>query len=476
IGNVSHLSFQNSSASLNDDAISVSSAIANLQQLDIGKEEPVMPSTEDHSAVVLPNHFQALVTDCSHLSFGTYTSGIASSSPMAMASNPTESNLEVSVGDGSSTVHSSFRNSEDSYDDQRGFMYDNQRVTADARNYDPPVSSQTKPMKQDFPEVTCGHQYISPSSVPDSSAKNIQQSDSNFPFVLDSNARSLPSVTGELRSEPTPSDSLELLHQSLETTYPSPFLETQLMPSGYATAVSSVNNHTIPMPEVLNSGSFWPQLSPQALPGSNLANRIVLPQRQHVHPYSQPTRPSNEFSHMIAYPSMAQTQAYVPSALRQAYPERSRFHDARAGMNYNLSQYRSIDPMGGLPPSYNRPSAYGNFVESSSNIPGSFPRNLSPSLMGSGVGHDGRHSVYQDGNRFTPHQQWYENNLSSSIRDLGGNPQRMSMPSASPYYHLLEQNQHRMGYQHDQQASQHYESPGYPNTYHSEMFPTTRSW
>lgn len=157
--------------------------------------------------------------------------------------------------------------------------------------------------------------------------------------------------------------------------------------------------------QVLNSGSFWPQLSPQALPGSNLANRIVLPQRQHVHPYSQPTRPSNEFSHMIAYPSMAQTQAYVPSALRQAYPERSRFHDARAGMNYNLSQYRSIDLMGGLPPSYNRPSAYGNFVESSSNIPGSFPRNLSPSLMGSGVGHDGRHSVYQDGNRFTPHQQ-----------------------------------------------------------------------
>lgn len=32
-----------------------------------------MPSSKDKSIVVLPNHLQALVVECSHLSFGTYS-------------------------------------------------------------------------------------------------------------------------------------------------------------------------------------------------------------------------------------------------------------------------------------------------------------------------------------------------------------------------------------------------------------------
>lgn len=101
------MSSQNYSASLNDDVVSaVSSAVANLQQLNIGKEElVVMPPTENQSAVVLPNHLQTFAADCSHLSFGTYKSGVASASPTAVASNPIESNLDVSSADGSSAMY-----------------------------------------------------------------------------------------------------------------------------------------------------------------------------------------------------------------------------------------------------------------------------------------------------------------------------------------------------------------------------------
>lgn len=97
---------QNYSASLNDDVVSaLSSAVANLQQLNIGKEEPVMPPTENHSAVVLPNYLQTFAADCSHLSFGTYKSGVTSASPTVVAFNPIESNLEVSAADTSSAMY-----------------------------------------------------------------------------------------------------------------------------------------------------------------------------------------------------------------------------------------------------------------------------------------------------------------------------------------------------------------------------------
>lgn len=74
--------FQTQSGSLNDATTeAVSSAVANLDQLSIGKERA--PSlSENNSSVVLPNYLQAFSADCSHLSFGTYKSkgGSASNS------------------------------------------------------------------------------------------------------------------------------------------------------------------------------------------------------------------------------------------------------------------------------------------------------------------------------------------------------------------------------------------------------------
>ena len=77
---------------------SSSQAMANLQQLNIGKEEPIMPPT-----------VQAFAIDCSHLSFGTYKFGVASASLMAVASNSTKRNLEILVANGSFAVHFNFK-------------------------------------------------------------------------------------------------------------------------------------------------------------------------------------------------------------------------------------------------------------------------------------------------------------------------------------------------------------------------------
>lgn len=89
------------------------------------------------------------------------------------------------------------RNSEYLGAEQFGFMHDTHRVTAETRNYDPPVSSQPELMKQDIPQATREHEYITSLSLPGNSMNDLQQSDSNFPFVAELNERNLPSLPSE---------------------------------------------------------------------------------------------------------------------------------------------------------------------------------------------------------------------------------------------------------------------------------------
>lgn len=90
MGGSSYLPFANGAAPLNDE---VSSAAMNLQQLSLGKESTV-PSSVDNCAVVFPNYIQAFSADCSHLSFGTYKSGVHDASYRPLASNPSKIYLE----------------------------------------------------------------------------------------------------------------------------------------------------------------------------------------------------------------------------------------------------------------------------------------------------------------------------------------------------------------------------------------------
>ncbi|XP_031256652.1 uncharacterized protein LOC116114646 [Pistacia vera] len=413
----SDLPFPNRAASVNGNiTLTVSSAAANLLQLNIGKEELAMPPPENNSTVVLPNYLQAFSSDCSHLSFGTYKSGAASASPKPVASNPFKSNLEFSAAiDGSSAGHLNIRDRNSGYlaDEHLGFLYDIPTTTADVRNYELLVSSPAEVKTQDALEATCGHPYISPLPVPDSSIKNIQQSSPKSSFVITPNARNLPTSLSEM---------------------------------------------------VLNSGTFClPQQSSQTLPGSNLAYRAVPPQLLSERSYSQPTLPLGESANMFGYPSIPQSQTYVPSALQQAYQGSSTYHDSVAGMNYNLLQYRNGATMSSLPLSNDSTSAYRSFVGNTNNIPGNFLLNMSTSPTRSAVGYnDLLHYQYRDGNNSTRFQQ---NN--HSTWDSGIGSQTMLLQDGS-CYSLLGQNPQHAGYQQGQPASHHYESLGYPNMYPSQ--------
>lgn len=77
---------------------SASSVTANLQQLNIEKDDVGAPPEEDGLSVVIPNHLQLHTPDCLHLSFGSFGSGtgaaISGSGSGSFASRPLNSNLE----------------------------------------------------------------------------------------------------------------------------------------------------------------------------------------------------------------------------------------------------------------------------------------------------------------------------------------------------------------------------------------------
>lgn len=98
----SHDYFANGSAPLND---IVSSTAVSLQQLSLGKEAKFVHTSEDDCALVFPNDIHTLGADCSHLSFGTYKSGVHAASSVPLASKPSKSNMEPSaVIDRSSSI------------------------------------------------------------------------------------------------------------------------------------------------------------------------------------------------------------------------------------------------------------------------------------------------------------------------------------------------------------------------------------
>lgn len=85
---------------------SVSSVTANLQQLNV-QDDGALPPEEDGPAVVIPDHLQVQTADCSHLSFGSFGSGIGGSFNGPLASAPVTSTLEDAPKevDGSSVGH-----------------------------------------------------------------------------------------------------------------------------------------------------------------------------------------------------------------------------------------------------------------------------------------------------------------------------------------------------------------------------------
>lgn len=120
IGGTPHLPITDYSApsSSGDVSVAVSSAAASLQQLNLHKEELGAPPVDNNPAVIIPDHLQVPTADCSHLSFGSFGSGLGAPFTGSFASKSLQNNLEdVSVSadvssaaaDGSSLEHTTIR-------------------------------------------------------------------------------------------------------------------------------------------------------------------------------------------------------------------------------------------------------------------------------------------------------------------------------------------------------------------------------
>lgn len=94
----------------------VSSVAANLQQLNLRKDDQAAPSEEDNPPVIIPNHLQVHTPDCLNLSFGSFGSGPSGtgatfSATGSFATRPLKSDLEETstAADISSIGHSDSR-------------------------------------------------------------------------------------------------------------------------------------------------------------------------------------------------------------------------------------------------------------------------------------------------------------------------------------------------------------------------------
>lgn len=90
----------------------VTAATANLQQLSIQMEDRGLLPEDNGPSVVIPDHLQVQSADCSHLSFGSFGSGISPAFSGPLSSIPVNTNVEeepVVEADAPSVGHSETR-------------------------------------------------------------------------------------------------------------------------------------------------------------------------------------------------------------------------------------------------------------------------------------------------------------------------------------------------------------------------------
>ncbi|KAJ9135915.1 hypothetical protein P3X46_033038 [Hevea brasiliensis] len=448
-----------------------SSVAANFQQLNLQSDDQGAPPEEGNPSVIIPNHLQVHAQDCSHLSFGSFGSGISSAFSGPFASRPLKNNLEETseVVDTSSATHPDTRNPEYYGDEHLRNTADENLIHGPGMspgNYDSPSVPQPEVLEE-TPEAAQVNQYAFPSSAPGYTYDNAQQLNAAFnnpqtssqmpnvaPFssVMQGYTNSLPSTL--LASTVQPGREPDLPY--------SPFPVTQSMPTKYGNTASPISGPSMSMPEALRSGSIsTPQPTLQTLPGASVAMGPTLPQHLTVHPYSQPTLPLGPFANMIGYPFLPQSYAYMPSAFQQSFAGNSTYHQSLAAV---LPQYKNSVSVSSLPQSAAVASAYG--FGSSTSIPaGNFPLNPPTAPGGTTIGYDDvLSSQYKDGNHLISSQQ----NENSAMWVHGPGSRTMSAVPASTYYSFQGQNQQPGGFRQGQQLSQHFGTLGYPNYYHSQ--------
>ncbi|KAL0328947.1 UNVERIFIED_CONTAM: hypothetical protein Scaly_2327300 [Sesamum calycinum] len=430
----------------------VSSLTKNLQQLSVQEDLRGFPLEGNAPSVVIPDHLQVQTADCSHLSFGSFGSGMSAAySSGTMTSVPLKPNLEEahSSADISSVGHPDTRHSEYYVDDHLQNAPDSSlfRGTGggSAGNYDASSATQPEELKPESAEMAHENQYPFPSSNPGYSFDDAQHLNAAFnqtssqmqnlaPFsnAMHSYTNSLPST---LLTSNVPTRESELQY--------SPFPLTQSMSTKYANSVSSIGVSANSMSEALKTAGFSStQPAPQTLSGSSVATGPPLPQHLAVHPYSQPTLPLGPFANMIGYPFLPQSYTYMPSAFQQSFAGSSTYHQSLAAV---LPQYKSS--------------------VLTATIPGNYTMNPPAAPSGTTLSYDDvLSSQYKDSSQLLSLQQ----NENSAMWLHGPNSRTMPAVPASTYYNYQGQNQQPGGFRQGQQQSQSYGAPGYPNFYHSQ--------
>nr|GMD09197.1 uncharacterized protein LOC109165618 isoform X2 [Ipomoea batatas] len=455
-----------------DTDASVSLAAANLQQLSIEEEQDVAPE-RDGPAVVIPDHLQVQAADCSHLSFGSFGSGISATLSGALASAPptnTDVEEESKDADAPPVGHltngsSEYYGDEDLRNEQDGILF--HRTGAISGNYESPSDTQPDSLKVEHAEVAHGNQYSFPSSAPGYTYENAQQLNVVFSQSQTSsqtqNLAPFSNVMGYSNS--LPSNLLTTnVHAGRESDLSySPF-STQAMPAKYGNSVSSVGGSSISMPEALKTAGFSStQPTQQTLTGTNVATGPALPQHLAVHPYSQPTLPLGPFANIISYPFMHQSYTYMPPGFQQPFAGNSTYQQSLAAV---LPNYKNSVSVSSLPHSATVASGYGAFGNTGT-IPGSFPLNPSAAPSTSLGIDDGLSSQYKDNHLMSLQQA--SCSFLACMWLHGHGSRTMSAAPANTYYNIQGQNQQPSGFRQVQQPSQNYASLGYnPNFYHSQ--------
>ncbi|XP_049371186.1 uncharacterized protein LOC125836143 isoform X1 [Solanum verrucosum] len=447
---------------------SVSSVAANLQQLNV-QDDGGVPPEGDGPSVVIPDHLQVQTADCSHLSFGSFGSGIGGSFSGPLASAPVTSTLEDAPKevDGSSVGHSGSRASEYYGDESLRHASESNlyhRTNASSVNYDSPSASQPEPLTSETNEQ--GNQYSYPSSAAGYTYESAQQLTAAF---------SQPQTSSQMQNL-TPFSNVMAFTNSLPSTLSAanvhagretdlsylPFSATQTMAMKYGSSVSSIGGSTISMPESLKSAGFpSAQSTQQTLSGTSVTTGPTVPQHLAVHPYNQPTLPLGPFGNMISYPFMPQSYTYMPSAFQQPFAGNSNYHQSLAAV---LPQYKNSVSVSSLPQPASVASAYGGFGNTAS-IPGNFPMNPPAAPSGTNLSYDDMlSSQYKDTNHLMSLQQ----SENSAMWLHGPGSRTMSAVPANTYYGFQGQNQQSSGFRQAQQPLQNHGSLGYPNFYHSQ--------
>ncbi|KAJ6796522.1 Uncharacterized protein M6B38_218935 [Iris pallida] len=462
----------------------ISSAAQNLQQLNLQKGELGVASAEENPAVIIPSHLQVTNADCSHLSFGSFGSGM-SATFCGLPSQSLTSNLEVAqVAEDAPSFDQSHSRTTEYYDNDQleSSLNENlgSRNSLSPRSYDMPPATQPDTVREEsldaahriegnFPSVSdygysaTTQQTAAAYAYPESNAE--MQNLSPFSSLMQPYTNSLPSsLLAQTAQQP---------HRELDHPF-SALLPTQSMPLKYSTTTSSINGPTISIPEGQSEVYSTPQSTLQAVPNSNIpgGGGPALPQHLPLHPYSQPTLPLGHFANMIGYPFLPQSYTFLPSAAyQQAYPGNSPFHQSpAAGMKYTLPQYKSSVPGGtGLPQSPALPPGYGGLSNLTNSIPGSFSLNPTPASTTPSVD-EAMSSLYKEGSHYLPLQQ---NENSAMWLHGGAGSRAMSALPASTFYGFQgQQNQHNGGYRQVQQQASPYGPMGYMNFYQSQGGPT----